>query len=74
MDNKTENQQEKFERRPSRRINLRTSKDGKFFMVDVVETWFFPVRYVATIAANAGIPKPAEEPKKTNRVSKKVGA
>lgn len=74
MEQKAEGQTETFERRPSRKINLRTSKDGKFFLVDIVETWFFPVRYVATIAANAGKPKPTDDAKKPSRITKKAGA
>ena len=73
MEQKTENQREQFERKPSRKINLRTSKDGKFFLVDIIETWFFPVRYVATVAANAGKPKPTEDTKKLSRTVKKAG-
>lgn len=45
---------EKFVRRPNRDIRLRTSKDGRFVMVDIIETWFFRVPYVAAVAANAG--------------------
>lgn len=51
-------QRENFVRRPNRDIRLRTSKDGRYFLVDIIETWFFPVPYVATIAANAGKPRP----------------
>lgn len=74
MEHKPDNQQERFVRRPSRKINLRTSKDGKFVMVDIVETWFFPTRYVATIAANAGKPRPRPASEKDDGETKKVGS
>jgi len=74
MERKTESQQKDFVRRPNRQIRLRTSNDGKYFMVDIVETWFFPVNYVATIAANAGKPKPRPASDKPSRKASKVEA
>lgn len=57
-DQQNDKQRESFVRRPNRDIRLRTSKDGRYFLVDIIETWFFPVHYVATIAANAGKSRP----------------
>lgn len=65
-----EKKREKFVRRPNRDIRLRTSKDGRYVMVDIIETWFFPVPYVAAIATNAVKPRPA--PEEDRRESKKV--
>ena len=44
----------KFVRRPNREIRFRTSKDGQYVMVDIVETWFFSSRYISKIADSAG--------------------
>ena len=43
----------KFERRPSKQIRFRTSKDGKYVMLDIIETWFFSSRYISKIADGA---------------------
>lgn len=74
MENSGEQQRDKFVRRPSREIRLRTSKDGKYVMVHVVETWFFPTRYVAAVVDNAGKPKSRSSSTKTRREAKKVGS
>ena len=50
----------RFVQTPSRSIRLRTSKDGRFVMVDVVETWFFSTRYIAKLVQNAGNSKRAD--------------
>ena len=67
-------QRDKFVRRPNRDIRLRTSKDGRFLMVDIIETWFFRVPYVAAVTANAGKGKPrpdaSEDPGETKNVEK----
>lgn len=50
-------EQKKFVQKPSRQIRFRTSKDGKYVMVDITETWFFSSRYISKISENAGKPK-----------------
>lgn len=54
MSNNETEERPKFVRKPNRQIRFRTSKDGKYVMVDIIETWFFSSRYISKIAENAG--------------------
>lgn len=53
MSERKAEEKNKFVRRPSRQIRFRTSKDGKYVMVDIIETWFFSPQYISKIASNA---------------------
>ena len=63
----------KFVQKPNREIRLRTSKDGKYVLVDIIETWFFSSRYFSKIAENAGKPKPDAAHHEEDRGSPSMG-
>ena len=63
----------KFVQKPNREIRLRTSKDGKYVMVDIIETWFFSSRYFSKIAENAGKSKPGATTLEEDRGSNSMG-
>jgi len=58
MSEKTEQKSEKgeakYERKPNRKIRIRTSEDGRYVIVDVIESWVLPKNYIAKIVENAG--------------------
>ncbi len=41
-----------FERKPVQDIRFRRSKDGKYVLVDVVQTWIFSQKYFEALAKN----------------------
>ncbi len=43
----------RYDRKPLHDVRVRTSKDGRFIMVDSVETWIFPAQYFRTVLGNA---------------------
>ena len=45
----------KFERKPNREISLSMSKDGRFCIVKVVESWILPRKYVQVVLSDKGI-------------------
>lgn len=58
-------------RTPHEAVRVRTSKDGTKFIVEVIQTWIFPSKYIGTILANAG--KPWDQ-KVTNNGNKPLAA
>jgi len=45
----------KFERKPNREIFLSMSKDGRFCIVKVVESWILPRNYVQVVLGDEGV-------------------
>lgn len=48
-----ENASTKYDRKPIQDIRFRRSKDGKYIMVDVVQTYIFSANYFEALARNA---------------------
>lgn len=72
-DQQKQNERKKFVQKPNREIRLRTSKDGKYVMVDIIETWFFSSRYFSKVAENAGKSKPEAANLEEDRGSPSMG-
>lgn len=43
----------KFERKPNREVFVSMSKDGRFCIVKVVESWILPRNYVQTVLGSS---------------------
>ncbi len=41
-----------FERKPNFEFHSKLSKDGRFWIMERVETWIIPANYLSTIATN----------------------
>lgn len=53
MQKQNEKQETKrFERKPNFDIRAKLSKDGRFWIIERVETWILPARYLDVIAQN----------------------
>jgi hypothetical protein len=53
MDNQNENKGPKFyERKPNFNTRAKLSRDGRFWIIERVETWILPRKYLDVIAEN----------------------
>lgn len=65
-------QQKRFERKPNREVFLSTSKDGRFFIVKVVESWILPRNYPQKVLSiPSGEATPAEPRESSGKPKKK---
>lgn len=51
MENKNE-KQSRFERKPNFNTRAKLSKDGRFWIIERIETWILPRKYLDVIAQN----------------------
>ncbi len=52
----------RFERKPNFDMRAKISRDGRFWIIEKIETWILPRKYLDVIAQNHVVEKP-EAPK-----------
>lgn len=59
MEQKKEEQQQinRYERKPNFDMRAKLSRDGRYWIIERVETWILPANYLAAIAKNHGAEK-----------------
>lgn len=64
MDNeqdKNKQQPQRFERRPNFDCRAKLSKDGRYWIIERIETWILPRKYFDVIAQSHGLQTPGSE-------------
>lgn len=64
-------QPKRFERKPNREVFLSASKDGRFFIVKVVESWILPRNYPQKVLGLKSPDAPSADAEKPLGKSKK---
>lgn len=44
-----------YQRRPSEQIRFKTSRDGKYIIVQTITSWVFPAKYLASVVAGTQV-------------------
>lgn len=74
MENNEQQQPKRYERKPNLDLRTKLSRDGRYWIVERVETWILPANYLSTISRNhdlekdrAANPEPDSKPKKKGK-------
>lgn len=75
MENKPDERQiKRFERKPHFDMRAKLSRDGRYWIIERVETWILPANYISAISRNhalekdrAATPGSDEKPKKKGK-------
>ena len=74
MENKSEEKQTKrFERKPNFDLRAKLSRDGRFWIIERIETWILPANYMAAISKNHALEKHESKSGKPDESGKKKG-
>ncbi len=74
MENQGEDKKSKrYERKPNFDMRAKLSRDGRFWILERVETWILPAQYLAVIAQNHALEKSQVPGKKPNEKPRKKG-
>lgn len=58
MENKTDDKQiKRFERKPNFDMRAKLSRDGRYWIIERVETWILPANYLSAISRNHALEK-----------------
>lgn len=61
MENKLNEQEEqpakRFERKPNFDMRAKLSRDGRYWVIERVETWILPANYISAISRNHALEK-----------------
>ncbi len=74
MENKPDDKQiKRYERKPNFDLRAKLSRDGRYWIIERVETWILPANYLATISKNHALEKSQPEARKVDERLKKKG-
>jgi hypothetical protein len=67
-----EQQPKRYERKPNLDMRAKLSRDGRFWIIERVETWILPANYLSAISRNHDLEKDrAEDASSDSKPSKK---
>ncbi|MBL7671510.1 MAG: hypothetical protein JNM39_13575 [Bdellovibrionaceae bacterium] len=55
MEGKNDEQQKRYDRKPNFNTRAKLSRDGRFWIIERVETWILPRKYLDVIAQNHAV-------------------
>ena len=74
MENQGEEKKAKrYERKPNFDMRAKLSRDGRFWIIERVETWILPAQYLAVIAQNHALEKSRAASGKADEKPKRKG-
>lgn len=73
MESKPDEQTKHYERKPNFNTRAKLSRDGRFWIIERVETWILPRKYLDVIAQNHTAQNSGTEPLATQGKPKKKG-
>lgn len=68
-----ETQNKHYERKPNFDLRAKLSRDGRFWILERVETWILPANYLAAISRNHSLEKEQAASGVTDEKPKKKG-
>lgn len=74
MENGTDEKQNKrFERKPTFDMRAKLSRDGRYWIIERVETWILPANYISAISRNHALEKDQSAAPGADEKSKEKG-
>ncbi len=73
MEGKNDEQQKRYDRNPNFNTRAKLSRDGRFWIIERVETWILPRKYLDVIAQNHAAENGGAEPLEIQGKPKKKG-
>lgn len=73
MESKPDEQKKHYERKPNFNTRAKLSRDGRFWIIERVETWILPRKYLDVIAQNHAVENGGTEPLAIQGKPKKKG-
>ncbi len=73
MESKPDEQKKHYERKPNFNTRAKLSRDGRFWIIERVETWILPRKYLDVIAQNHAAGNGGAEPLEIQGKPKKKG-
>lgn len=73
MEGKNDEQQKRYDRKPNFNTRAKLSCDGRFWIIERVETWILPRKYLDVIAQNHAVENSGTESLEIQGKPKKKG-
>lgn len=68
-----EQQPKRYERKPNFDMRAKLSRDGRYWIIERVETWILPANYISAISRNHALEKDRAESQTESGKPKKKG-